>query len=174
MSCYSASGSLYSRFYFTLHLCIRFEAATDVDHVEPHDEFFFLFNPILMTFSSSVIAFLPLALSFQLSSASAALHSVRSTLLPSVLACSGISLTSSSLSYASVVACVKLRAVGSLSFLAKHRAVRNPSSKMWHHKSQFHGIGLSILWGRPNTWYCGGGPGILWETSRRLGRCRVG
>ena len=56
----------------------------------------FLFDPILMTFSSSVIAFLPLALSFQLSSASAALHSVRSTPLPSVLACSGISLTSSS------------------------------------------------------------------------------
>ena len=40
MSCYSASGSLYSRFYFTLYLCSRFEAATDVDHVEPHDEFF--------------------------------------------------------------------------------------------------------------------------------------
>ena len=72
----------------------------------------FLFDPILMTFSSSVVAFLPLALPVHLPSASAALHSVRSTLLPSVLACSGISVTSSSLSYASVVACVKLRAVG--------------------------------------------------------------
>ena len=86
----------------------------------------FLFIPILMTFSSSVIASLPLALSFQLSSASAALHSVRSTLLPSVLASSGISLTSSSLSYASVVACFKLRAVGSLSLLAKHSCGRHP------------------------------------------------
>lgn len=72
----------------------------------------FLFVPILTTFSSSVVALLPLALPFHLPSASAALHRMRSTLLPSVLTCSCISLTSSSLSYASVVACVKLRAVG--------------------------------------------------------------